>query len=59
MAIYKTDLEKKFNPQELADAVHIQAIRECVTWLALNCENYKPEYLAGNMALDLLEQANE
>lgn len=29
------------------------AIRECVTWLAGNHSNYKPEFLAENLAYDM------
>ena len=31
-------------------------IRECVTWLAQNHSVYKPEFLAGHMANDLLSK---
>jgi hypothetical protein len=31
------------------------AIRECVTWLAMNHADWKPEALAGEMARALLE----
>jgi hypothetical protein len=30
------------------------AIRECVTWLAQNHAEYKPEYLAGELANAML-----
>lgn len=31
-------------------------IRECVTWLAQNHAQYKPEFLAGEMANELLTE---
>lgn len=33
------------------------AIRECVSWLSMNIFNYKLEYLAGEMARELLDDA--
>lgn len=33
-----------------------RAIKDCVVWLAQNCRAYGPEYLAGELANDMLSK---
>ena len=48
-------ISHKLGSEELiADENSRVAVLECVVWLAQNCCTYKPEYLAGVMADDLL-----
>lgn len=42
-----------------ADAIRIAALRECVTWLAMNCHEFKPDALACEMARDLLKKGDQ
>ena len=41
--------------KDQANTVRIATVRECVTWLALNCYEYKTEFLAGEMARELIK----
>lgn len=36
------------------DEMRTHTIRECVTWVAMNHDVYRPEFLAGEMARALL-----
>lgn len=51
-----------FTPKDAAELLKAasedrkNAIRECVAWLAMHCEDWQPQALAGEMARDLLRE---